>query len=106
MAGANTRAELLAHDELALWARAHPARGYESVLASPDLDWKGEVGTPDGVVASRTDWRDWVAHVFGPPPMVDAVATVLRSRGLSTDNLRADAFTAGASDLDGPGSGR
>jgi ferredoxin-NADP reductase len=47
-----------------------------------------------------------VAHVFGPPPMVDAVAAGLRRRGLGADRLRADAFTPGALDLDGHGEGR
>jgi len=99
--GARERDELFCHDELTAWAGASAARSYHGVLAEPPRAWSGPVGTPDTVAArALDDLSGWVAHVFGPPPMVNAVAQVVRARGLGGDALRADAFTPGALDLD------
>lgn len=99
--GARERSELLCHAELERWARAGALRSYYPVLAETDSAWRGAVGTPDAMVARAVDdLARWVAHVFGPPPMVDAVARELRARGVSGRALRADAFTPGALDLD------
>lgn len=99
--GAHERAGLLAHDELAAWAAAHDALGYTPVLERPDDAWDGVAGTPDRALAARfTDLTGRVAHVFGPPAMVDAVGPVVRSLGIAAEHIRADAFTPGALDLD------
>lgn len=99
--GARERGELFCHDDFNAWARATTARSYHPVLAAPPSDWRASAGTPDAVAARLFgDLSGWVAHVFGPPPMVDTVAQVLQGRGLGGTALRADAFTPGALDLD------
>ena len=93
--------ELFAGPELEHRAREHPSFTYLPTLEQADAAWEGHRGTPDRVVAERhSDLRGWSAHLFGPPPMVDAVRPLLEARGLTAESIHADAFTPGASDLD------
>lgn len=94
-------AGLFLDDYLRRRAAASAAFTYRPVLQRPPADWDGDTGTPDEVVAARyADLSAWSAHLFGPPPMVDALVPVLRARGLPRAQTHADAFTPGATDLD------
>ena len=92
-------------DELWAVADSDAALTLQPTLQVADPGWSGATGTPDQVVAQRHgDLRGWCAHLFGPPPMVDAVIPVLRDRGIAAADIHADAFPPGALDLD-PASG-
>ncbi len=99
--GDTQRLDLFAEEELEHWARAHASFSYLPTLHDAEAEWTGHRGTPDRLVRERhSDLRGWTAHLFGPPPMVEAVTPLLEERGIERDAIHADAFTPGASDLD------
>ncbi|WP_070988422.1 FAD-binding oxidoreductase [Halofilum ochraceum] len=99
--GDERREDLFAHEELEHWSREHPSFGYRPTLRVPDAEWEGATGTPDQLIDQQQwDVHDRVAHLFGPPPMVEAAIQVLRKQGIDASDIHADAFTPGATDLD------
>ena len=99
--GDTASTDLFAEEELEHWAREHPSFTYLPTLDNAEAQWSGHHGTPDKLLAARhEDLQGWTAHVFGPPPMVEAVAPVLEARGIEREAIHADMFTPGASDLD------
>jgi CDP-4-dehydro-6-deoxyglucose reductase len=101
LAGAREPEQLLCHAELRDWARAGRGRAYWPVVTQGGGDGGVATGPPDALIDQwASDLSAWVAHLFGPRAMVEAVARRVRAYGVSEEALRGDAFTPGALDLD------
>lgn len=59
------------------------------------LPWAGETGLIDAGMLSRhlTGVASPIYYIAGPPGMVQAMQTVLRSTGVDTDDIRVEEFT-------------
>jgi len=92
--GAQQQRDLYALDEIAALARRW--RGpfeFMPVLsaAAEDIAWQGARGMVDSkIAASLTPGSH--AYLCGPPPMVDACATVLHRCGVAPEQIHADRF--------------
>ncbi|MEY4766721.1 MAG: hypothetical protein RI907_3394 [Pseudomonadota bacterium] len=93
--GARTQADLYAQAELAALAARWPAAFRHVAVLSEEpagSDWRGERGlvhtqvTPHLVPGAH-------AYLCGPPPMVDAIAQVLRGHGVAPEHIHTDRFT-------------
>ena len=90
--GVRDAAHLYATERLAALARAHGNLAVETVL-SDDGAAAGRRGlVTDAVAADRPDLDGAKAYVAGPPAMVEAAMALLAARGLSPEDIHADAF--------------
>jgi naphthalene 1,2-dioxygenase ferredoxin reductase component len=94
--GVRTREDLYADDVLAQLAALH-GFAYERVLSTEAADPEAKLRHGFLHRALEEDFDDMCGmrvYAAGPPPMVDAVRAVVRSRGLAQESFFADAFHA------------
>jgi len=82
-------------EEFRAYAAADPAFTYVEVFELPDPGWTGPVGyiTAD-IVREAVDVsgsRHWI--VSGPPPMLNAMRTVVEALGIAPDDVSYEAFS-------------
>jgi NAD(P)H-flavin reductase/ferredoxin len=93
--GAREAAELYHEPTFAAWARDHADFGFVPVLSAepPQSSWSGARGlVTDSVAAALSDAFGAEAYLCGPPPMIDAAAALLTSRGIDPADIHADRF--------------
>ncbi len=73
-------------------AAAHPQFSYEIVLSDAAGTTRRSGFLHDAVAADLASVTGMKAYLAGPPPMVEAATTLLRSRGLGLRDIHADAF--------------
>jgi NAD(P)H-flavin reductase/ferredoxin len=94
-----TRTERDVYDERALMALAaeHPNLRVEIVLSGSDDPGNRRKGfLHEAIAEDLPTLADTKLYIAGPPPMVEAVAALARSRGARSSDIHADAFTAAA----------
>jgi ferredoxin-NADP reductase len=82
--------------EFRAYAEADPRFRYVEVVEVPDADWTGPVGylTAD-IIRARVDLaepRHWI--VSGPPPMVDAMRSVIRALEVAPEHVSYEQFSS------------
>jgi naphthalene 1,2-dioxygenase ferredoxin reductase component len=91
--GVRTAADLYLADQLN--ARAARSKFRFVPVYSNKQVTGAEFGMVHEVIAKDfAELKQALVHVAGPPPMVDAVTAVVKSRGVSASRIRADAFYA------------
>ena len=99
--GARDEPDVYLDDELTALADAHANLHYTLMLSDPAGPTTRASGWLHDAVAAALPTIGVAgakAYLAGPPPMVDAVATVLRLAGLKAGDFHADPFTPAAPD--------
>jgi len=85
--------------ELAQMQKDHPNFRAHIVLSQPEVGTAARSQLPrrtgfvtDAVATDITDLTGFKAYFAGPPPMVDAASELVRTRGVATRDIHADAF--------------
>jgi naphthalene 1,2-dioxygenase ferredoxin reductase component len=94
--GVRTREDLYADDVLAALAARH-GFDYQRVLSNEAADHDAKLRhgfLHRALEEDFADMRGMRVYAAGPPPMVDGVRAVVRSRGLAQESFFADAFYA------------
>jgi toluene monooxygenase electron transfer component len=89
--GANTPAELVCLDELAAAVGELPDAELIPVVQAADAEWSGRRGLATTPL-EKIVGPEHRCYLAGPPPMVDAVITVLKDRGVRMDHVHYDRF--------------
>ncbi|WP_242659417.1 globin domain-containing protein [Thermostaphylospora chromogena] len=84
--GARTAAELYDIPDLVRMQSAWPWLRVVPVV-SDQQGYEGERGTPPDVLPRLGSWRDHVAYVCGPSPMVEATVRVLQQEGVPPERI-------------------
>lgn len=99
--GVSRMPELAYRELLEGWDRARPHVVYRPVISRPpgpaDGPWVGPVGRLDATLGDLCDElaidpADTVAYVCGNPQMIEAVAALLRARGLPPEAVRTEGY--------------
>lgn len=91
--GVRDERDVYAEAELRTLAERYPGLRVEIVLSAPSGPGTRRVGyVHQALAADVDDFRDAKLYVCGPPPMVQAVGELARTRGLAADDLHSDPF--------------
>ena len=91
--GVRTERDLYLLDRFTRLAKAHPGFRFVPVVAEPAGTSRHRTGlVGDALVAGVATFADAKAYLAGPPPMVESVLKLLRSRGLADSDIHADPF--------------
>ena len=77
------------------WNQAHANFSFTPVLSEPDTadQWQGRTGwVHEAVMADHDDLSSIDMYASGPPPMIDALKSVIFDHGLTPDRLFYDSF--------------
>ena len=98
--GVRTKDDLYHTEQIEAVRRRMPALEFIPVLSESRPDgWQGETGlVTEAISRYRESFRNYDAYLCGPPPMVDAAASLLVERGVRPRNVYFDAFYPAASD--------
>ncbi len=93
--GARSQADLYGLPAIEAMAKAWPAAFQFTPVLSAEPEGSGWAGARGMVGEAVTAQLLPGAHAYlcGPPPMVDAVSTLLRDRGVPREHIHADRFT-------------
>ncbi len=101
--GVRGERDIYYESELEELTAAHPNFRFEIVVSeAPEVRERRTGYVHDAIAADFPYLAGTKLYVAGPPPMVEAVTAVAKSRGVETNDIHADAFTAAAP----PASGR
>ena len=96
--GVRAERDVYAEQELRRWAARHPNLRVHIVLSepdgapAPDASPRRAGALTDAVGADFADLAGFKIYVAGPPPMVNAVCTLARERGVGIRDIHADPF--------------
>lgn len=91
--GARAERDVYREERFREFVAAYPNLSFTPVLSDEERQRSRRLGLVTAAVAE--DWPDlrgWKAYLAGPPAMVDAASTLVVERGLTTQDLHADAF--------------
>lgn len=77
---------------LTRWMRDHPNLAVEVVLSDDATTTRRRGYVHEAIAADVHNVEGWHAYVAGPPVMVEAVSSVLQSKGMALRDIHADAF--------------
>lgn len=92
LAGMRTEADVYGEAQLRMLAQRWGNLRVDYVLSEPDGPTHRRIGLVTDVLAERADFRGMKAYLAGPPPMVEAAARLLLTRGLTQRDIHADAY--------------
>ena len=91
--GARDEPDIYLEERFLELAQKHAQFRFTPVLSAPAAETKRRTGFVHEAVASDIPSFDgWKAYLCGPPPMVNAMVDLLRHRGMSDEDVHADAF--------------
>jgi Na+-transporting NADH:ubiquinone oxidoreductase subunit NqrF len=91
--GARSLQDLYDHDYFTEIAAAHTEFHYFPALSDPEPDWNGAMGFIHTVLDNELKTGiHGEAYLCGPPIMIDAVMTVLESKGITKESILYDKF--------------
>jgi naphthalene 1,2-dioxygenase ferredoxin reductase component len=91
--GARDECDIYLENHFRALGQRHPNLDYTPVLSEPTAAVTRRVGLVHEAIAADLGAVDGAkAYLAGPPPMVEAAAALLASRGLSPADIHADAF--------------
>ncbi len=99
--GVRRRKDLFACEELAALAARHPQLRFVPVLSEERAPGFRHGLVTEALAADLSDMSGHVAHLAGPPPMVEAARHLMRSRGAAVADIHADPFTPAGEEADG-----
>lgn len=101
--GVRSRRDLYAHEQISRWAREHANFHYTPVLSEPLAEdaWEGETGLVLGALLEHyPEPAGYDIYMSGPPAMVEAGRKSFLGRGVSQEQMFADAFEFAADTRD------
>lgn len=93
--GARAKRDLYLLEVLNQWNQEHANFSFIPVLSEPATadQWQGRTGwVHEAVMADHDDLSSIDMYASGPPPMIDALKSVIFDHGLTTDRLFYDSF--------------
>lgn len=91
--GARDEPDIYLEDRFVELLEKHRNFSFTPVLSAPSADTPRRTGfVHEAVATDIPSFQGWKAYLCGPPPMVNAMVELLRERGLSEDDIHADAF--------------
>jgi len=96
--GCRTENDIIFKNELEQMAQLNENLRVIFILNEADSEWKGATGvvTAEMVKKEIPDYKETVFYVCGPPPMVQAMETMIKELGLPAAQLKLEAFTGHA----------
>lgn len=94
--GAKTKNDLYYIDEFEKLSESYPNFRFIIALSEPEKEdqWSGETGFIHEIVDKYTEYNEGSeAYLCGPPLMIDAVISVLISKGIKRENIYFDKFS-------------
>ena len=98
--GARRQRDLFVEEELAALAARHPRFHFVPVLSEERAAGYRHGLVTEALAADLTALTGHVAHIAGPPPMVEAARERLLARGVAPADIHADPFTPAGDEED------
>ncbi len=96
--GVRRRADLFCCEELEALAARHPQLRFVPVLSDERAPGFRHGLVSEAVAADLPDMSGHIAHLAGPPPMVEAARRLMLDRGMAAADIHADPFTPAGSE--------
>jgi ferredoxin-NADP reductase len=96
--GCRTENDIVFKNELEEMAKQNQNLKAMLILNEASSEWRGATGvvTAEMVKKEVPDYKETVFYVCGPPPMVQAMETMIKDLGLPAAQLKLEAFTGHA----------
>jgi ferredoxin-NADP reductase len=93
--GCRTENDIAFREELESMQNENKNLKMVCVVNQPSSQWTGETGiiTAEMIKKALSDYKENVFFTCGPPPMVEAMETIIESLGLSKNQMKQEYFT-------------